>query len=47
MKIKGTTLLDSIAAAKRREGEQRYAAILALLAPELREIFEGEIYDTC
>jgi len=47
VKIKGTTLLDSIAAAKRREGEQRYAAILALLAPELREIFEGEIYDTC
>jgi hypothetical protein len=46
VKIKGTTLLDSIAAAKRREGEQRYAAILALLAPEFRSLFEAEIYDT-
>lgn len=46
VKIKGTTLLDSIAAAKRREGEQRYAAILALLTPEFRSVFEAEIYDT-
>lgn len=46
MKIKGTTLLDCIAAAKRREGEQRYAAILGLLTPEFRSVFEGEIYDT-
>jgi hypothetical protein len=46
LKIKGTTLLDSIAAAKRREGEQRYAQILALLEPEFRSLFEAEIYDT-
>lgn len=46
IRIKGTSVLDTIEATRQREGEQRLAQIVASLAPPLRQVFENRIVPT-
>jgi hypothetical protein len=46
IRIKGTSLLDSVEAARKREGEQRLAQIVESLLPPFRDIFEKPIVPT-
>lgn len=44
--IKGTVLLDTIAAIKARAGEHEFAKIVKALNPQSRTLFEGAIYSS-
>src|SRR5271168_2006927 len=44
--IKGTVLLDSLAAIKARAGEQELAKIVKALSQQSRTLFEGPIYSS-
>ena len=46
IRIKGTTILDAIEAARKREGEQRLAQIVASLSPPFRQVFENGMVPT-
>lgn len=46
VRIKGTALLDTVEAARKREGEQRLAQIVQSLLPPFRHVFENGIVPT-
>jgi hypothetical protein len=46
VRIKGTSILDAVEAARKREGEQRMAQIMESLPPRLRQVFDNGILPT-
>ncbi len=46
IRIKGTSIIDAVEAARKREGEQRLSQIIASLQPQLRQVFENGMVPT-
>jgi len=46
IRIKGTSVLDAVEAARKREGDQRLAQIVESLLPPFRHMFENRIVPT-